>query len=282
MKNIFPILFTLVLIACNNNTVEVKTYPNTENTPNIEEKDGKTTLNNSFHKAFLYKKGEEIQKQILKIAQKETLNEMSLFSDSEMHIESTKNKWKANVKAHELNIKNSTLEAKYKADYEHEDTYALFNIETGEHLINYTYNCLTARIPESNFKRYIGFTAKTNATGLLAKADEDVLGIITYASDEKTIQQFFLKTTKKINQTTPSMELVSLNENQSVYDNGSLLYFMDLTSDYTTEDINFAFGFTFYEGEMAEETAILFEIKDDEINLKDARYDKEVFEIEAF
>lgn len=282
MKKTLALFLIIFLVSCNDNTLEISTNssPN-ENGSFMEENEDKTTLHNVFYKAFMYEENEVLRKQVLKITQKEIVENDALFSHSEMEISAVGNKWTNKVKAHQLDIKNNTLEAKYNADYEHEDTYSLYNIETGKHLLDYTYGCLTAKIPASNFKRYMGFVAKTNATGLLDKMDDDVLGIITYASDAETKQQFLLKTTKDINTTTPSMALVSINENQQLFENDRLLFFMDLASDFKASDINFAFGFTFYQGETAEETALLFEVKEDKINLKDAKYDKQVFEIEA-
>lgn len=284
MKKTFALLAIILLIACNDNTVEINTETpiNSENASFFEEKEDKTSINNIFYKSFLYEENELVKNEVLKITQQEIVPKNTLFSSSIMQIQSAKNNWKATVNAHELSIKNNTLEAKYNSDYEHEDTYSLYNIETGEHLLNYSYNCLTARIPESNFKRYIGFTARSNASNLLAEMDNDVLGILTYASDKNTIQKFVIKTLQQINTNTPSMELVALDENQELYQSNRLLYFMNLEDKHSEKDINFAFGFTFYQGEMATETAMLFEVKEDEISLKDAKYDTEVFEIEAF
>ena len=75
------------------------------------------------------------------------------------------------------------------------------------------------------------------------------------------------------------MELVSFIEEHSLYEGIQFLYFMHLKEKYTPEDLNFAFAFKFYLGEAAEESAILIDVKNDAIELKDAKYNNKVFQI---
>lgn len=281
MKKIYPLFIFMLLIACkdDNETENNTSNAGAKNASFLETNANETILNNDFFQSFQYEDGENIKTQILHIKQKEVVSPKNLFSKSEMQISDEKGTWKIKNNAHELSIKNNTLIAKTKADYDHEDTYSLYNIETGKHLLDYSYNCLTARIPQSNFKRYIGFTARSNSNDLLKEYDADVIGMITYATEKETLKRFIVKSTAEVNKTTPSMELVSFNEEHSLYEGNQLLYFMNLNEKYTPEDLNFAFAFKFYLGEAAEESAILIDVKNDAIELKDAKYNNKVFQI---
>jgi len=281
MKKLYPIFIFILLFACkeDNQPENNTSSAGAKNASFVEKNTNETILNNDFFQSFQYEEGENVKTKILHIKQKETIFSKSLFSNSEMQISDEKGTWKIETKAHELSVKNNTLVAKTKADYDHEDTYSLYNIETGKHLLDYSYNCMTVRIPQSNFKRYIGFTARSNSNNLLKDYDADVIGIITYASETETLKRFMVKSNAEVNKTTPSMELISFDENHSLYESNQLLYLMNLTQNYKPEDLNFAFAFKFYLGEAAEESAILIEIKNDIVDLKGAKFNDKVFQI---
>lgn len=283
MKKLYAIFIIVFIISCKNESQEDSLIIDTKagNASFIETKTGETVINNNYFQSFQYQENENIKTQILHIKQIEVVSEKSLISKSEMQISNQNATWKVDSKAHELSIRNNTLVAKTNADSDHEDTYSLFNIETGAHLLDYSYNCLTARIPQSNFKRYIGFVARSNSNDLLKKYGDDVIGILSYASENKLLESYIVKSKKDVNRTSPSIELVALNEEQAIYENNMLLYFMDLDHNYKAEDINFAFALKFYIGEQVKESAMLFEVENDKIELKNAKFDSEVFQIKA-
>ena len=95
---------------------------------------------------------------------------------------------------------------------------------------------------------------------LLKSFDEDVIGVITYASETDMLQKILIKSKENIDSITPDLQLVTLSEESKIFEN-NVLYFMNLDNNYKIEDINFAFGISYYVGDKAEESAFLFEIK---------------------
>lgn len=245
-------------------------------------------LNNTFFHRYFYTEKDSIVSVILKVNQITNVLSNTEFLPSKITIEPVlpKASWTIKTQAQHVENKNNTLALKYQTDYNHEETYSYYNMLTGKHLLDFTYSCLTARVPSSTFKRYIGFVARSNSKDLLAKYDENVLGILSYTSENEPLQQFVIyqNTIKDsavfISPNTPTMQFVALGTNDQSYENGQVLYLMDLEKDMQTEKINFAFGLTFYIGDTAEESALLFEVKADKISLKDTRYDKRIFTIE--
>lgn len=279
MKKTLSLLAIILLFSCNNDNTNTQTNPPSKDASFILKEGDLTTLNNTFFKHYSYLENEEKITHLLKVKQLETISAGNEFTESKLEISSTEKNWKISSNAHNIDFKNNTIILEHLADFDHENTYSSFNIETGKHLLDYTYGNLTARIPSSNFKRYIGFVARSNSKELLSKFDKDVIGVLTYASDQNTIQKILVKSTSDIGGTTPSMEMVALSEGEQLYENNQLLYFMDLKPKYDPKDINFAFGLTFYIGEMSEESALLFEVKEDEISLKNTKYNTEVFQL---
>ncbi len=288
MKQYFLFIPIILLsFSCNTeskdvNTSEIIQNSNSEKSSLVKIKQDGVDLENDFYKHYAFEENGKYKNLIFNIKQKESVLNGKNNTTSSLEITpfNSKENWKIKTQGHSIDFRNNTLIVKNIADFDHEDTYSAYNINNGNHLLDYTYNMLMARIPASNFKRYIGFVSRSNNKELLKKYDDDVLGIFTYASDEKMLQQFVLKTEKEINKTAPSMAFISSNDDQSLYENDALLYFMNLGKDVSADDLNFSFGFSFYEGEMAEETAIMFSVKNDKIDLKNAKFDTSVFELE--
>lgn len=276
MKTFILFISLLSFLSCKNDSERIANTPDTDKSI-IETKD-KIVLKSNYYKHYYTKKNEHL---ILKINQVETVFKNSDKTESELKISPYKQNqdWTIKTKAQELSVNKSTLTTKFNANSKYEDTYSLYNIETGKHLLDYTYGNLKAIIPGSDFVRYIGFTSALNAKNLLKKHGKNVIGIVTYASEERTLSKFLLKSKKEIDKITPDLELVSLTENAKLLQDNRLLIFMDLESPYKKEAINFAFGLTYYIGENSDESAIMFVVKNDDISLINAKYDKNIFEI---
>jgi len=147
-------------------------------------------------------------------------------------------------------------------------------------LIDYTYGKLTVRIPDTNFKRFIGYSSLANSKNLLKTYGKDAIGLITYATEKNEIQKILIKSKEKIDSITPDMSLISLSEKSRLFENGGSLYFMDYDENYKKEDIDFAFEIVYYVGENADENTLYFEIVDDKILKDKLKYNKDIFEIE--
>lgn len=279
-KFILPLLILLIVSCADKN-------PTTSNGSNLnssyEDLGENIKLTNQYFKHFAVKDGEETKDIILQIKQVEDIQKGVKQSNSSLEIKPYKseNDWQINTKAHEIDVKNNTLTTIFKASGDVEDTYSLYNVKTGTHLLDATYSVLTAEIPETTFKRYIGFITRANASQLLKDEAEDVIGVLTYASDENTQQKFLVKSLVPIGISTPDMELVTLDETSKMFNGNQSLYFWGLDKNFETKDIHFAFGLTYYIGEEFEESAIMFVIKDDKISLENAKFDPKIFNVVA-
>lgn len=279
MKNlIFPI-FLLFILSCGEEKTE---NTNTSNlNSSYEDLGSELKLTNQYFRHFAVKDGEETNDIILQIKQTEEIQKGIQQSISTLEIKSYKSDsdWKIETKAHEIKVKNNTLTTVFKASGEVEDTYSLYNVNTGKHLLNGTYGILNAEIPETDFRRYIGFTSLANANNLLKGEDKDVIGILTYASEDKMLQQFAIKSSEPVGNATPDMELVTLDDDSKMYNGNQTLYFWGLDKSFETKDIYYAFGLTYYIGEEFAESALMFVVKDDHISLENAKYDDKVFSV---
>ncbi len=282
MKNFIYPLLVFYLFSCspkkNKETISVSTsnFSSTfqENKETIE------IVNSSFQ-YFSADKMFRKKPVVLQIQQKKSIEKFSNLINSRLKVNpyNTNKNWSFETKAHELNVRNNTIITRFNAQGEIEDTYSLYNLETGKHLLDYTYEKLTVKIPETNFIRYIGFTSRANAKNILKNYDKDVVGKINYASENNSLQTILIKTKENVGKSSPNMDLVSLKEEAQLFDGSRLLYFWNLDKNYNKKDIDFAFVYTFFIGEEATESAILFEVKDDNILLENVKYDSNIFEI---
>jgi hypothetical protein len=79
------------------------------------------------------------------------------------------------------------------------------------------------------------------------------------------------------------MVLVSQDANTTVIEDGKSLILMKADEHYQPADITgFAVKLTFYYGDDNETTTVLIPVVDDKLDLSQAKYDKEIFEIAAF
>ncbi len=281
MKNyMFPLL-SLLIVSCSQEKSQITSADNLISS--YEEFGTEIKLTNQYFKHFAVKNGELTKDIILQIKQTEHIQKGLKQSNSFVEIKPYKfdSDWKINTKAHEIKVKNNTLTTIFKSSGDIEDTYSLYNVNSGEHLLNATYSVLNTEIPETNFKRYIGFTSKANASDLLNGLEKDVIGLLTYASENKTLQQFLIKSTERLTNATPDMELVTLDETSKLFNGNQSLYFWGLDKDYKTKDIYYAFGLTYYIGEDSNESALMFVVKDDEISLENAKFNPKVFTISS-
>lgn len=287
MKKIFILFllpFLLVFVnSCDEEIIEIKTSSLENNSTYFENEETIKIENHSF-RILNYKKGVDEKYSSLKIIKTETLNKNLGINISNIEISpnNSKKNWKIYTKANEFEIRNETIITKSFADIDDEETYSLFNMHTGKHLIDYTYGCLKAFIPSTKFIRYIGFTSRLNNKKLLDKYDDDVIGLLMYASSENTIQEFIIKSEVEIDGFTPDIEMVNLDDKSRLLEGNSSLYFMELSEDYKKSDIDFAFGITYYIGENSTENSMLFVVEDDRINLKSSKIDTKTFEIKEY
>lgn len=281
-KNIVFYFLLFSLFSCTNENTSNNTNTS-KNNSFVEEKENKTLVNNHYFKHFNYVLNEKNHNYIVEIKQNETILKNKEFTQSTMQISDYPNtKWTIKTQAHQIENINNVLQCQDLADFEHQNTYNLYNIESGKHLLAYTESVLKVYIPQSPFKRFIGVVARSNTQNLLKKYDNKTIALLSYASEEKGLQQFLIKTTADVGSNTPTLNLVSLDtENELLSPSNDALYFLNLDENYKNKDINFAFGLSFYIGETAEENTLFFEVREDKIELKNTTYDQNTFQLVA-
>ncbi len=87
----------------------------------------------------------------------------------------------------------------------------------------------------------------------------------------------------KIPNYTPDIVLVAANENTTIIEDGKSVILMKSDEHYKKSDVkDFYVKLTFYYGDDNESTAITIPVVNDLLDLKSAKYDKEIFDIQPF
>jgi len=279
-KIILPILI-LLLFTCKEKTNQTQIANNSNFSSIFTETAEEIKIANAFYKYSSSLENGTNEDIVLKVTQNETIDKTTKNIKSVYNITTVDAKWEINVEANDLEIKNNTLIAKNNAVENLEDTYSIFNLENGNHLLDYTYDKLTVRSIEGNFRRFIGFTSLLNSRDLLKSYDDKVIGVLSYASEKNEIKKILIRSELEIDSITPDLYLNSNSENTRVFEEGNILVFMDFDDDnHNKKDIDFSFGLVYYIGDEAEETYIIFEVKDDAIVEEGIQMNKNGFRIE--
>lgn len=279
MKKILIPILLLCFYSCENEISE-NTSENTISNFNskYENSDKEINLENAY---FIYSSKEENKTNndiVLKVNHNKTINKATKKSKSSFQISSIDNTWKIFLNADEIEVKDNVLLAKTDAKDGLEETFSIHNLESGKHLVDYTYDKLIVKIPETNFKRYIAYTSLANSKNILKSYDKNTIGLLTYSSEKNVLQKILIKSSTKIDSITPDMRLVSISEKSRIIGNVGVLYFTYLDENYKNKDIDFAFGLSYYVG--ADESSILFEVTDNKLIKDKVKYDKKIFDIE--
>lgn len=292
--SIIAILFVCFLLqACKNKT---------ENTPIVNGETVFETSQPSFVKiiksgeTFYYEKsetrfdiielfGKEPQKLLFSITQNEKRelaqdeNTRKQFSVSVKSVGSEKVDWTKEIEGANLDYSTKVLNVQYPAGENEDDTYTFYNIRNGEKIIDFTYGELKVMIPNTSDRRFFAYLSKNNSLKTEVKGD----GVISYASSEKLLQQFSIKSKGKVTipSYTPDIQVLAMREsgNQLTPD-GRTIVLMKLNENYTTEDVTgFAFQVRYFSKDGQTEYKLIFPIENDKIDLKNVIYDKSLFEV---
>lgn len=225
------------------------------------------------------------QKLLLSITQKENRelsqdeNSEKQFTVSVKSVDGEKSEWTKELKAADIDYSAKVLSVHYPAADNEDDTYTFYNIKNGEKIMDFTYGESKAIIPNTSEKRFFAYLSKNNALKKEIKED----GIIQYASSEKLIQQVSIKSkgSVKIPDYTPDIQCLTMREsgNQLTPD-GKTVLLTQLNQTYKTEDITgFAFQITYYSEGGENEYKLIFPVTDDRLDVKNAIFDKTLFEL---
>lgn len=225
------------------------------------------------------------QKLLLSITQKESReltqdeNAKKQFKVSVKSVDGKESKWTKEIEAADIDYSSKVLSVHYPATDKEDDTYTFYNLKNGEKIMDFTYGETKAVIPNTSDKRFFTYLSKNNALKKEVRND----GIIQYASSEKLIQQVSLKSkgSVKIPVYTPDIQCLTLREsgNQLTPD-GKTILLTQLNQTYKTEEITgFAFQVTYYSEGGENEYKLIFPVIEDRLDVKNAIYDKALFEL---
>lgn len=219
----------------------------------------------------------------------DSVNKHKVFKISAKSVMDTKDvHWETEFVATDLQFKDNTIVATHEGVENEEDYIKRFSLRDGKEVFSCSYGDMKVSIPNVRDKRFVGYTSSVATTRPIeARKEENLFGLIQYAASDKSINTLKVKLKRRASQGevpayTPEMQLVSVNSNTSVIEDGKSLILMKADENYTAADVkDFAVQFTFYIGFDNEATQITIPVVNDKLDVARAAYDHEVFEITA-
>ncbi len=219
----------------------------------------------------------------------DSVNKHKVYKISAKSVMDTKDvRWEAEFVATDLQFKDNTVVATHEGVENEEDYIKRFSLRDGKEVFSCSYGDMKVSIPNVRDKRFIGYTSSVAATEPIeARKEENLFGLIQYAASDKSINTLKVKLKRSASQGevpayTPEMQLVSVNSNTLVIEDGKSLILMKADENYTAADVkDFSVQFTFYIGFDNEATQITIPVVNDKMDVARAAYDHEVFEITA-
>lgn len=194
--------------------------------------------------------------------------------------------WNNSFVATDLQFNNNTMLASFEGDNDQEDYFKRYNLFDGKEIFSCSQGELTVKIPNSRDRRFIGFISRKAASNPLKDYNtENLAGVIRYSSNLKAINTLLLKLKRskvaaKISSSTPDMILEPLNDNSSALEDGKVLVLMRADEHYQPSDVKeFAVKLTFYYGDDNETTTIVIPVTGDNLDVSNAKYDRDIFEL---
>lgn len=194
--------------------------------------------------------------------------------------------WNNKFVATQIIFKDNTLLATHEGTDAEEDFFTRFSLLDGKEVFSCSYGELKAIVPNVRNKRFIGYTSQRSATQPIQnRKEENLLGIVRYASGLTPVNgaKIILKRSTvvdKIPVYTPDMVLVSTAEGTTPIEEGKSIIMMKADEHYTSKDLTgFSVQLTFYYGDDNESTNILIPVVNDKLDIANAKFDKDIFEI---
>jgi hypothetical protein len=194
--------------------------------------------------------------------------------------------WNMQFVATDVQFNDNTLLATHEGVDSEEDFMRRFSLLDGKEVFSASYE-VKAKIPNVRDKFFIGYTSKQAATSPLKELNtENLLAVLHYGSSSAAGNglKIVLKRSKvsdKIPTYSPEMVLVAANENATVIEDGKSLILMKLDEHYQKADIkDFALKLSYTYGDDNESTVITIPVTAGQLDLKGAKYDKEIFDIQ--
>jgi hypothetical protein len=304
----FSFIIAMILASCNthpkspgDNALSTATGHNFTDTSsssvNVFDQNGRVCIQQSntyYDVVNAYHNGTQIPL-LLKIKKTElcyadSLNKDKVFEISARSLMDTKAiNWDAKFVATDVQYKDNTLLAVHESPDNEEDFLRRFSLLDGKEVFSCSYGELKVSIPNVKDKRFIGFTSrKAVSQPIQALNDENLIGLIRYGSSTQAGNIFRVKLKRskvaaKIPTSTPDMVLVPADASTTAIDDGKNLILMKADEHYQPSDVtNFSVKMTFYYGDDNETTTISIPVVNDKLDLSQAKYDKDIFDITDF
>ena len=220
----------------------------------------------------------------------DSVNKNKVYEITAKSVMDTKNvEWSALFVGTDIQFKDNSLLATHEGAEGEEDFLKRFSLLDGKEVFSSSYGEVKVSVPNVKDKRFIGFTSKKATTNPIKELNtENLLGVVRYGSSTAAVNAFkiILKRSAvatKIPDYTPDMVLVSANENTTVIEDGKSIILMKADEHYQKADVkDFSVKITIYYGDDNEATEIIIPVVNDQLTLQGAKYDKEIFDIQAF
>jgi hypothetical protein len=220
----------------------------------------------------------------------DSLNKDKVYEISAKSLMDTKAvNWDAKFVATDLQYKDNSLLAIHEGSDNGEDFLRRFSLLDGKEVFSCSYGELKVSIPNVKDKRFIGFTSrKAVSQPIQALNDENLIGLIRYGSSTEAGNIFRVKLKRskvasKIPSSTPDMVLVPVDANTTAIEDGKSLILMKADEHYQPSDVtDFLVKMTFYYGDDNETTTVTIPVVNDKLDLSQAKYDKDIFDITNF
>lgn len=186
------------------------------------------------------------------------------------------------INADEIEFRDASLFAKKNGTDSTEDMYLLYNPLSGENIFNCTNDYYDIVIPNSKERRYIGFLSTKREKFSPEENFAKVLGKLYYSSNFKSIKVLDItvlddKLYPSFSLYTPKIILKTSNPKYSNIDQGKRIALMNVTEDNKAEDFGaIQIEVTFYYGSDARELICVIPIKNDQLDMAQAVYDKKL------
>jgi hypothetical protein len=241
--------------------------------------------NNTYYDLIDFTDRADAKKMLLKVTKSETTildsnTSESTFRVSVSDIAGGKSSWAKDIPGTDIDYTNKVLVAHKEASKENEeDTYTQYGLISGEKLMTYTYSSLTALIPNTSNKRFLGYLSKLSCTPDKPKG----FATLSYVGSNEVLDKINIsvKGDKKIADYTPELTLLTSQEtSNTVANEGKTVILAQADRNFQPKDIGgFGIKISYAVQDVKDPVVIFIPIREDHIDLENAMYDKSIFNL---
>ena len=241
--------------------------------------------NNTFYDLIDFTDKQDIKKLLVKATKSETSYVDSGMSENRFIVSVTnigdgKTNWTKELAGTDIDFTNKVLVVHTEGKTsDMEDSYTQYSLQTGQKLMSYTYSQLMALIPNTSNKRFFGYLSKQSS--ITDKPDQ--FASISYVGSNEVIDKvnIKLKGANTFPNYTPEITMLAAQESgNTVANEGKTVILARANRAYTNAEISgFAMQVTYNMPAGKAPVVILLPVREDRIDLTNATYDKNVFEI---